>query len=157
MTTLLDGIDTSGLLQHLPSTMRGSFETLERASADWNTLGNLLAATPNTGVLLTGTGQWTSDLWQAVKWEFRSFLCTDSEHYAVLRRDWDALKQRSSALAVSSLTTVMGAKLGVAAGVLAPLVTWLFLVARLMGNDAFCVTLSTAPGTGSILPRSPVT
>jgi hypothetical protein len=155
VSQLLDGMDVNELLRHMPSNVRTSLETLERGGTDWNAVGNLLAATPTAGVVQAGTGQWTADLWQAVKWEFRSFLCTESEPYAELRTQWDELKQRSSALAVVSLATLIGAKLGVASGVIAPLVTWLLVVARRMGKEALCLTLPIAPGVGSVLSRSP--
>jgi hypothetical protein len=156
MSQLLEGFDTRDLLQHVPSSVRTSLETLERAGTDWNAVGNLVAATPTAGVALAGTGQWTADLWEAVKWEFRSFLCTESERYAELRVHWDELKQRSPALAVASLATLIGAQLGVASGVIAPLVTWLFMVARRIGEDDMCLTLSAAPSVGPVQPRSPV-
>lgn len=142
MSQLLEGIDSGSLLQHMPSNLRASLETLERSGTDWNAVGNALAATPIAGVALTGTGQWTADLWEAVKWEFRSFLCTESEPYAELRLEWDALKQQSPAQALGSLATLIGARLGVAGGVVGPLVTWLFIVARRIGREDVCLTLS---------------
>ena len=145
------------LLQHVPSNVRTSLETLQRAGTDWNAVGNLLAETPTAGVLHSGTGQWTADLWLAVKWEFRSFLCTDSDPYADLRKEWDEQLQRSPARAVGSLATLIGAKLGVHGGVIAPLVIWLCVVERRMGRESLCLTLSTAPGICSVLPRSPET
>jgi hypothetical protein len=154
MTQLLEGIEAEALLQHLPSNVSTSLETLERAGKDWNAVGHLLASTPTDGVALTGTGQWTKDLWQAVKWEFRSFLCTDSETYAELRKHWDDLKRESPTLAVASLTSRIGSRIGVAGGVLAPLVTWLFVVARRTGRDALCATISSTPGIGSVRQRS---
>ncbi len=155
MSQLLDGLDADDLLQHMPSNVRTSLETLQRAGTDWNAVGNLLAGTPTAGVALTGSGQWTADLWEAVKWEFRSFLCAESEPYAQLHEHWDELKQRSPAAAVVSLATQIGAKLGVTSGVVAPLVTWLFVVAGRIGEDALCLTLSTAPGVTAVQPRSP--
>ena len=157
MSELLEGIDAGDLLRHMPSSVRSSFETLERAGTDWNAVGNLLAATPTAGVAFTGTGQWTSGLWEAVKWEFRSFLCTESERYEELRLQWDDLKQQSPAVAVGSLATVIGAKLGVASGVIVPLVTWLFLVARRIGKDEVCLSLSAAApsAVGFLQPRAP--
>jgi hypothetical protein len=156
MSQLLEGLDAADLLQHMPSTVRTSLETLERAGTDWNAVGNLLTATPTAGVAVTGTGQWTADLWEAVKWEFRSFLCTESERYAELRVDWEELKQQSPALAVGSLATLIGEKVGVASGVIAPLVTWLFMVARRIGKDDVCLSLSAAtPSTGIVQPRLP--
>jgi hypothetical protein len=143
MIQLLEGIESDDLLQHMPSSVRTSLEVLQRAGTDWNSVGDLLAAAPTSGVVLTGTGQWTADLWLAVKWEFRSFLCTDSEPYAELRSEWDALKEKSPARAVGSLTSVIGTKLGVASGVIAPMVTWLFVVAQRMGSESLCLTLST--------------
>ena len=142
MSELLEGMDAGELLQHIPSNLRTSLETLERNGTDWNAVGNLLAATPTAGVAVTGTGQWTADLWEAVKWEFRSFLCTDSERYEELRAQWDELKEQSPAIAVGSLATVIGTKLGVASGLIAPLVTWLFVVSRRIGQEQACLTLS---------------
>jgi hypothetical protein len=154
MSQLLEGIDAGGLLRHMPSDVRTSLETLERAGTDWNAVGSLLTATPTAGVALTGTGQWTADLWEAVKWEFRSFLCTESESYAELRTEWDELKRRSPTLAIGSLATLIGARLGVASGVIAPLVTWLFVVARRLGKEDVCLTLSAAPSVGVAQTRS---
>jgi hypothetical protein len=145
MSDLLDGIDTGDLLLRLPANVRASLETLERADIDWNAVGNLLAATPNAGIVFTGTGQWTSDLWQAVKWEFRCFLCTDSEPYADLRHQWPTLKATSSAHAVASLTACIGAKLGVAGGVLVPMLTWLIMVARRRGREQMGFGASAVP------------
>lgn len=155
MSQLLEGIEAAQLLQRMPANVRTSLETLERAGTDWNAVGNLLAATPTTGVALTGNGQWTTDHWEAVKWEFRSFLCTDSEPYAELRQQWDALKQQSPTTAVASLATLIGAKLGVTSGVLAPLVTWLFIVAERMGDETLCLTLSAAPRANAMQARTP--
>lgn len=152
MSQLLEGIDARDLLQHMPSNVRTTLEALERAGTDWNAVGNLLAATPTAGVAFTGTGQWTTDLWDAVKWEFRSFVCTDSEPYAELRSKWDALTKQSSSIAVFSLATIIGAKLGVAGGVIAPLVSWLFVVARRVGKDDVCLLLSAPPSVGLVQP-----
>ena len=154
MSHLLEGIDPGDLLQQVPSGVRTSLETLERAGTDWNAVGGLLAATPTAGVALTGTGQWTSELWDAVKWEFRSFLCTDSEPYAELRMEWDELKRQSPAVAVGSLATHISGKLGVTSGVIAPLVTWLLVVARRIGTEGACLMLSPLPSISLVQPRS---
>jgi hypothetical protein len=155
MSELLDGIDAVDLLQRVPSNVRTSLETFERAGTDWNVVGNLLAATPTAGVALTGTGQWTAGLWEAVKWEYRSFLCTESEPYAELRSEWEELKLKSSASAVTSLETLIASRLGVASGVLAPLVTWLLVVTQRVGKETVCLTLSAAPDITSVQSRSP--
>lgn len=143
MSRLLEGMDAATLLQHMPADVRTSLETLERAGTDWNEVGTLLAASPNAGVLLTGTGQWTAGLWDAVKWEFRSFLCTDSERYGALRAEWEGRRHTSSPAAVAILATQIGATLGVASGVVLPMVTWLCVVAHRIGTDAVCAALST--------------
>lgn len=145
MSQLLEGIDATELLRRMPSNVRTSLETLERAGTDWNAVGKLLAGSANAGVAVAGTGQWTADLWQAVKWEFRSFLCTDSEPYAQLRSEWPGLKQRSAAQAVGSAATLIAARVGAERGVVAPLVTWLFVMARRSGEEAACQTLSATP------------
>jgi hypothetical protein len=155
MTQRLEGIDVGDILQHMPAEVRISVELLERAGVDWDTVGTLLAASPTAGVALTGTGQWTSDLWQAVKWEIRSFICTDSEPYAALREAWDEQMLRSPTRAIGSLATLIGTRLGVAGGVVAPMVAWLIVVSRRMKKEALCLTLSAVPAVGLALPRSP--
>jgi hypothetical protein len=147
MTALLEGIEVTELLKHLPSDVRTSIEAMERVRTDWNAIGSLMAATPTTGVAFSGTGQWTVDLWEAVKWEFRSFLCTESDPYSELRTNWDDLKLRSSSRAAGSLATAIGLRLGATAGVIAPLVTWLMVVARRIGTDDMCLALSATPSS----------
>jgi hypothetical protein len=153
MSQLLEGMSAGDLLQNVPLSVRTSLEALDRAGADWNAVGTLLS-TPTTGVVLTGTGQWTADLWDAVKWEFRSFLCTESESYEELRLEWNELKQ-SPARAVVSLASLIATKLGVATGVVAPLVTWLLVVARRLGEADVCLTLSAVSSSGLLEPPSP--
>ena len=155
MSQLLEGLEPGDLLQHMASNLRASLETLEQSGTDWNAVGNLLAASPTSGVAVAGSGQWTGDLWEAVKWEFRSFLCTDSERYAELRAEWDELKRKSPALAARSLAALIGEKLGVAGGVIAPLVTWLLVVARRIGEKEVCLTLSAVPSVAAVQSRSP--
>lgn len=156
MSQLLDGIDAGDLLEHMPSNLRTSLQTLERAGTDWNAVGNLLAATPTAGVAVSGTGQWTTELWESVKWEYRSFLCTDSDRYEELRMKWDELKQQSPALAIGALATLISAKLGVASGVIEPMVTWLLVVTRRVGKEDACLTLSAvAPRIGFVQPKAP--
>jgi hypothetical protein len=72
-----------------------------------------------------------------------------------VRQEWDDLKRASSVRAVGSLATAMGARIGVASGVLFPLLTWLVAVADRMGKEPLCLALSSPPGAGSVLPRSP--
>lgn len=156
MTGLLEGIEADVLLQQVPTSVRVSLETLERNGTDWNAVGILMTATPTAGVALSGNGQWTGDLWDAVKWEFRSFLCTDSEWYAEPRLQWDALKHASPGAAIGMLATRMGARLGVSSGLLVPLVTWLLVVARRTGEEDACTALSTAvPVTDFLHARQP--
>jgi hypothetical protein len=156
MSRLLEAVDAGALMHHLPADVRTSLETLERAGTDWNAVGSLLAGTPTAGVAVAGNGQWTADLWEAVKWEFRSFLCTDSERYAELRAQWDEVARRSPASAVGALAAAVGARLGVAGGVVAPLVTWLLVVARRAGAEDVCLTLSASPSHVALVqPREP--
>jgi hypothetical protein len=155
MSDIMEGLDAAALLGQLPSSMRASLETLERAGTDWNAVGTLLVGSPTAGVALAGTGQWTTDLWDAVKWEFRSFLCTESESYDELRAGWDALRERSPTLAVRALAARVAERIGVTGGVVAPLVTWLLVVAHRMGKDALCLALSTVSSTGAAEPWSP--
>jgi hypothetical protein len=57
------------------------------------------------------------------------------------RTRWVELKQHSSARAVAALAVAMAAKVGAASGVIAPLVTWLFVVTQRIGKEAVCLRL----------------
>lgn len=150
MTISLEGITEEELFLSLPQGVALNIKNLNTAGGDFDTVGALLANTPALGVSLKGL-RWKANLWQAVKSEFHSFLCTESDAYADLRSDWDGMRQKSSTLLISALSAAIGAKLGVASGVLVPLVVWLLVSALRIGKQALCVTLappSAGPNAG---------
>ncbi|HWP38102.1 MAG TPA: hypothetical protein VNL18_11170 [Gemmatimonadales bacterium] len=118
---------------------------MEQAGLQWEQVGATLAATPTSGIALKGGGRWPDRLWESTKAEFHVFLCTESPNYADLRQQWDALRKKSSTIAVSALSATIGAQIGVAAGVIAPLVIWLALVALRIGKEALCRAVTQQP------------
>ena len=152
MTDITSGWTEAELLQALAPSVKAGLQQVEAAGADWNAAGLLLAATPLAGVALKG-GTWRHDLWDAVKREFHSFACTSSKEYADLRKQWKSLKEKGSHFALASLSGVIGAHLGVASGIVAPLVIWLAVVALRVGLKALCATLG-APPTAPAAPAS---
>src|SRR5438132_327083 len=103
MSVSLDGLKEGDILAALPPSVAKSVAELEAAGADFETVGSVLANTPAAGVAMKGV-TWKSTLWQAVRTEFQSFLCTESEAYADLREDWKTLKARGSMIVVSTLS-----------------------------------------------------
>lgn len=79
-----------------------------------------------------------SSFWESVRREVHAFLCTSSPGYADLRREWDALKRDSTAVAVGALTAAVSVQLGSAAAVVAPLVIWALTLALRVGTRAYC-------------------
>ena len=75
----VEGLSEQELLGMLPTTVSGHLATLDRQNVQWDQVGALLAGAPTSGVSVKGGGQWTGGLWQAVRHELGSFLCTDSE------------------------------------------------------------------------------
>jgi hypothetical protein len=153
MTDLLSGFVEADLLNQLPASVVRSLNALEANGAPWDATGALLAATPTIGVSLKGGSGWASNLWASVKTEIHSFLCTDSAQYTDLRSEWDKLRQKSSGVALASLSGVIGAQLGTASGVVAPLVIWAFIVVLRIGKNAAC----TAMAGGQATPAAPAT
>ena len=141
----LSGIEREGLVATLPVTLGQRLVAFDSANTDINIVGALLVAGPTSSVALKGPGRWTTALWDGVKSEARKFLCTESEEYADLRSEWDGLKKKGSGLAVSALSGAIGAKLGVAAGVLSPMVIWVLLVGLRVGKNGLCAALSAGP------------
>lgn len=142
MSDLLSGFDEATLLSQFPPSVMLAIEASDKQKISWDNVGTLLAAAPSAGIALKGGGRWTGSLWLGVKKEFHSFLCTDSAAYADLRREWNNLRKKSSTLAVASLSGVIGAQLGVASGVVAPLVIWALIVALRIGHKALCEAIS---------------
>lgn len=142
MTDLLAGLERDSLSGSLSVSVAKRLVSLETSAIDWNVVGALLAAGPVSSVALKGPGRWTNALWENVKTELRKFLCTDDQEYADLREEWTGLKQKGSGIAVGALSGAIGAKLGVASGVLAPMVIWILMVAIRIGKNGLCAALA---------------
>lgn len=150
MDAALAGLTETELFGLLPTSVADAVKGMEQAGVQWDQVGATLAATPTAGIALKGGGRWPDRLWESTKVEFQTFLCTDSAKYADLRQQWEALRKKSSTIAVSALSATIGAQIGVAAGVITPLVIWLALVALRIGKEALCraVTQPSAPVPG---------
>lgn len=151
MTDLLAGFSRDQLLGSLSSSVAAALNTLDAQGADLNIGVQLLAAAPTQSVSLKGPGRFSVQLGDAVRAEMRAFLCTDAESYNDLREQWQGLREKGSSIAVAALSGAIGAKLGVASGVLAPMVIWILLVALRIGKNALCSALAPQPAP----PASP--
>lgn len=141
MSSAIDNLDEEELYKNLPQQVESDLKELEKHEVPWDQIGNILAGAPSTTVALKG-GNWSAELWKSVKEEFRKFLCTDSESYSDLKTDGKDIKENSAKLLISSLSSIMGAKLGIAAGVIAPIIIWLLLVASRIGKQGLCKALN---------------
>lgn len=142
MPELLEGLSEGTLIGQLPKPVKDSIAALERQNAQWDVIGTIMASSPAIGISLKGGGRWSGTLWEGVKKEFHSFLCTESPTYTDLRKEWDSLRQKSSAVAIGSLSGLIGSQLGVASGVVAPFVIWAVVVALRIGKEAVCAAMS---------------
>lgn len=152
---LLAGLDEDALLGVLPPSVANNIRMLDLQNAPWDQIGEVLAGVPMSGVALKGPGNWTGRLWQSAKTEFHSFLCTDSEAYSDLRTEWDGLRKKGTPVAVASLSGVIGAQLGVASGVVAPLVIWTVVVALRIGKESVCSAFAPAQDGQAALDEPP--
>lgn len=137
---MLEGLAEEELLVLLPRTLRDQIARLNLEMDSWDKVGAVLGVAPTTGIALKG-GTWEGRLWEATKMEFRSFLCTDSTNYEDLRREWAGHREKGMQVAVGSLSGAIGAHLGVAGGILTPIVVWLLVVAIRIGKNALCQSL----------------
>lgn len=141
MKDILENLSEDELLGQLPDSVRRGIETLEANEVEWDQIGTLLASAPANFVTLKGGSSWRADMWEAVKEEFHSFLCTSERKYDDLRNQGENLREKSSKWLISALSGLIGAKVGVAAGVVAPLVVWLLLVGSRIGKEALCSSI----------------
>ncbi|WP_453949784.1 hypothetical protein [Bradyrhizobium sp. USDA 377] len=83
-------------------------------------------------------GMGLSNLWEQAKNEFRILVCTDDARYASVRAEAAKLSPTQTAAFVSFLSAGLGAAIGVAATLLAPLVGLLLLSLLRLGTETFC-------------------
>lgn len=146
---LLVGMKEEALSNVMAPSVRSAVATLDQYGADWDEIGAILAATPTLGLALKGGTDWRTDLWQAVKEEVAQFLCSETEKYEDLRNDWTELRERSAPIAVAALSGTIGSYIGIAGGIIAPLVVWLLISASHIGTEAFCQTVKSEPSDSS--------
>lgn len=130
------------LLSLLPANVRAGIEGLSSDGASWEDIGLALAVGPNAGIALKGGTTLTGALWVSVKTEVHSFLCTESKAYADLRKEWKGLSKQASTTAVSALSVLVASQLGVAAGLISPLVIFALVVVLKIGKEAACKAFS---------------
>jgi hypothetical protein len=153
MSDLLLGLNEADLLDQLSGSVSSTIKKLEEANLDWDSVGMLLASSPIIGVALKGGTDQPRDLWGSVKTELRSFLCTDSEKYADLRKQFEGIEKKSSHIVVASLAASMADYIPVAAGIIAPMVIWGLVTAMRISKEAFCEC--TAAQLNAPAPPSP--
>jgi hypothetical protein len=77
-------------------------------------------------------------LWDRVKREVRDLICGTSKKYADLRRRFAQLSNKSQSAIVSIIAAAIGANLGVAAGILVPLIALALAAFLAVGKNAYC-------------------
>ena len=75
-----------------------------------------------------------------VRTEFREFMCGDSKKYAALRKRLDDLVTHNTSSIVVIISGVLAVHVGVAAAVVAPLVSALLAAVLKIGLSAYCAT-----------------
>jgi hypothetical protein len=95
---------------------------------------------PSGGTIRGGTRSFAvgPSYWAQVKLEFRDLVCTNSAKFAALRRQVHDLATKGQAALISMVSSTMAALLGVAAGIIAPLVTLCLIVLLRLGKEAYC-------------------
>lgn len=76
--------------------------------------------------------------WDRVKQEFHSFVCVRGGKYADLQKKADALGSQGTTALVALVAGGLGAAVGAAATVIAPLVALLLLLVCRIGKEVFC-------------------
>lgn len=142
MPNQLDGLEENELISQLPKNTRRAIDSMQEAGTNWNAIGERLAQAPSNAVAAEkGQANWSEEFWQEVKEEFAVFLCTDHEKYSDLRSKGEELGEKNTDLLVSAISGIIGSQIGVAAGIVAPLVVWLLVTGSRIGTEALCTQL----------------
>jgi len=78
--------------------------------------------------------------WEALKEEFRIFVCTKDKKYSSLRKKLGTTGAKSQTIIVSTIAAAMAPSLGVAVGILVPFCAIVLLALLKVGKEAFCKT-----------------
>lgn len=98
-----------------------------------------IPATPST----RRTRHFTTDsapltFWERFKREFHKFICTNDEKYSEVKKELSQHSHKGQLVVVSSIASAIASVLGVAAGVLVPLVALCLLAVLKIGKEAYC-------------------
>lgn len=142
MSKLTVALPEADLLAILPLAVRANIDAMETEGVEWHRIGELLAGAPTAGVALKGASGFTNRLWDSVKGEFRSFLCSEGANYSDLRATWGEYEKKGAKAATHALSAAIGAQIGMTGAILAPVVIWLLVVSARIGKNALCKSLS---------------
>jgi len=134
----LTGLSEEALLAELPVPVRQRITEMSGRSVPEDQIGAVLALAPGGSIARKGAGSWRADLWPAVVQELRVLCCTDDARYADIRDKWTGLQGDTASTAVAALSGAIGASLGLAAGVVAPVVVWGLVTVLRLGLGVFC-------------------
>jgi hypothetical protein len=148
----LAGITEDQVLSMLPPSLQ---KLASASNEELDAIGAVLAAGPSNGISLKGGAPWVGNIWILVKQELHSFLCTDSKAYADLRKQWKSHREKSSSYAIGTLSAVVATQLGLAAGVVTPLVVWAILFALRVGKNVACQAWVLPVATQTPVTRPP--
>jgi hypothetical protein len=76
--------------------------------------------------------------WSYVKEEIRILICTDDEKYEKLRAQLEKAHDKGTTYIVGTITGVVGATLGIPAGVITPFCALALSSALKIGKEAYC-------------------
>lgn len=142
MDDVIASIDAQQLEAEFPllANLQGeSFSYLDLAEAifcDDDAVGSAADAL-GFGADADGTGG-RKRLWDAFTAEFFVMLCTRTSRYAGLRQQVKALKGQSATVIVGTISSAVGADLGVEVGVLTPFVVLLLHGVVSLGLNTMC-------------------
>lgn len=97
--------------------------------------GAVRVTTKKASVQITGK---KPKFYEAVKAEFVEILCGKHKRYAKLRKMASTYSNESQAAVVGAISAVIGAQIGVAAVLIAPILAIFLLAFLQVGKNAFC-------------------
>lgn len=129
-------------LLELKPYQRNSIKELLRSNEPEDVAKIWLTSQGASTTIPFGGLQNTKPFWDNFVDEFKKFLCDDTE-YVIEKKNIQSETPISKAVLISSISAALGAKIGLAATLLAPAVTILLLCVGKMTINAYCQTYYT--------------
>lgn len=156
MKEIMNNISPEDYLSLLPAPSRALVSKMDKTEQNLVLFGRYLSEEPSSGMAAKGGVIWPKDLFGQIVKEVHIFICTNDARYEEYRKK---LKEQGSPVAktvVIIVSNAVAATIGLASGLLVPLVAVVMAIVAKITVEAWCVKVSQELSPALVVTAEPV-